>query len=93
MQYSVNWDSTQFHFNSILNVTTTLPQFTEAGNIGTPESAASVDEGELAISWSKTNTEPESLPDGHLLFTLRLDVVGDPCDESVVLVCSVFRFQ
>lgn len=86
MQYSVNWDSTQFHFNSILNVTTTLPQFSEAGNIGTPESAASVDEGELAISWSKTNTEPESLPDGHLLFTVRLDVVGVPCDESGIFL-------
>lgn len=84
MQYAINWDSSQFHFNSVLNVTTTLPQFTEPGNIGTPPSAASIDEGEISVSWSKTNTEPESLPDGHLLFTIRLDAIGDPCDVSSI---------
>lgn len=84
MQWSINWDSMVMTFNSIQNVTSTLPQFTEAGSIGTPVSAVTLDEGEITVSWSKTNTEPESLPDGHLLFTIRFDMVGAPCDETDV---------
>lgn len=80
-QYSLNWDETKFTFNSISNVTTELEQFSAAASIGTPPS---VDEGEITVSWSKTNTQPESLPDDTRLFTLRLNAIGDACDESTV---------
>ena len=80
-QYSINWDPSKFTFNSIVNVTTELEQFSAAASIGTPPS---VDEGEITVSWSKTNTQPESLPPLTRLFTLRLNVVGTACDESAV---------
>ncbi len=80
-QYSINWDSTVMTFNSIQNVTSVLPQFTEAGNIGNP-TAAAVDEGELTVSWSLASTEPVTIPDNTILFTARFNVVGDPCSTT-----------
>ena len=89
MQFSVNWDPNDFIFNDILNLSTTLPEFS-AGNIGTP-SAPAVDEGQLTLSWNKFDTSPESLPDDHRLFTIRLEAVGNPCGETPIDVSNIPR--
>lgn len=81
-QYSINWDETKFTFNSLVNVTTELEQFSGAGSVGSPDNGG--DDGELTVSWSKTNTQPETLPDGTRLFTIRLNAVGAECTESTV---------
>ena len=81
--YSINWDETVVKFNSIVNVSTTLPQFSEAANFGTPDKTGG-EPGELALSWSKTNTQPESLPSNTLLFSIRFDVIGAACESSNV---------
>ncbi len=80
-QYSIDWDETKFSFNSIVNVTTDLDQFT-AGGIGTPASGG--DAGVITVSWSKTNTQPETLADNTRMFTLRLNAIGSACDVSDV---------
>ncbi len=81
-QYSINWDATKFSFNSIVNVTTVLDQFSAAASIGSPANGG-VD-GRITVSWSKTNTQPESLPNNTRLFTIRLNAIGNECAEATV---------
>jgi len=90
MQLSLNWDASVFSYSSIENITTELPEFTE-GNIGTPETAVVVDDGELTISWSRASTAPETLPDGTRLFTIRLNGVGALCSGTQVELSNTPR--
>ena len=84
-QFGVLWDPSVATFNSITNVTSDLPQFTEDGNIGTPENASmSLDDGEIFTSWSLASTEPFSIPDGTVIFSIVLDMVGEPCDSTLL---------
>ena len=85
VQFSINWDPTAFTFNSILNVTDQLSEFS-AGSIGTPPTAVVVDEGQLTVSWSHSSTNPFSVPDGTTLFTLRLNASGSPCAGTTLVV-------
>ncbi len=81
-QFSINWDETQFSFNSIQNVTTVLEQFSAAASIGSPSNGG--DPGEITVSWSKANTQPETLPGNTVLFTIRLNAIGAACDQSTI---------
>lgn len=90
-QFSINWDPSVFSFNSILNVTTVVPQFTESGNIGTPPNAEVVNDGQLTVSWSLISTEPVTVPDGTRLFTIRLNAAGNNCDQTALTVTNVPR--
>lgn len=80
-QHSINWDADKFSFDSIINVTTALDQFT-MGAIGTPANGTSP--GVLNVSWSKTNTQPETLPNNTRMFTIRLNAIGAACEFSSV---------
>ncbi len=80
-QYSIRWNTDHFDFNSIQNITSNLPDFSISA-ISTPDQTG--DQGVIQVSWNKSNTQPESLADGTRIFTLRLDAVGDPCDNSTV---------
>lgn len=84
-QFGILWDTDIASFNSITNVTGDLPQFTEDGNIGTPLNAGmSLDDGEIFTSWSLASTEPFSIPDGTVLFSVVLDIVGAECDSTQI---------
>jgi len=91
MQFSINWDSTVYKFNSIQNVTEVLEEFSEAGNIGVPPGAAAIDEGEATVSWNRMDTEARTLPSDTRLFTLRLSIAGEECDFSRVILSSTPR--
>lgn len=87
-QFTVDYDPTVITFNSIVNVTTELEQFSNsAANFGTP--GGTIPEGEINVSWSKTNTQPESLPANTRLFTIRFNTVGSACDDSNLTFSNV----
>jgi gliding motility-associated-like protein len=87
-QFGIGWDSTVASFVSITNVTNDLAQFSEANNIGTPTNAALIDDGELSLSWSLNSTEPVTLTDGTVLFTIVVNIEGSACDETEFMVTS-----
>lgn len=90
IQFSVNWDPSVFSFNSVQNITTSLPQFSE-GNIGTPVSAGGIKDGQLTVSWNQSSTEPANLPAGTKLFTIRLSGVGQNCTTTQVQITNTPR--
>lgn len=90
MQMSFNWDADVFGFASIENVTTDLPEFSE-GNIGNPNTGVAIEDGQLTLSWSKRSTEPETLPDGTRLFTIRLNGAGSVCGTTTMQVTRTPR--
>jgi len=84
-QFGVLWDPTVATFNSVTNVTNVLPQYTSADNIGTPTSAPmEIQEGTIFTSWSLVSADAESLPDGTVLFSIVLDIIGDECEETSI---------
>ncbi len=90
LQLSINWDSLVVSFNDVLNITTDLADFTDE-NIGTPDMAVAVDDGQLTISWTTLAPLGQSLADGTRLFTIRLDVLGDDCDNTNFIVTDMPR--
>ena len=92
LQYFILWDSLVLSYNSILNITDQLEQFS-VGSVGTPETAVTLDDGEMSVSWSHSSTNPFTIPDGTRLFTIRLDVVGTDCDSTAVEIGSAGQFQ
>jgi len=82
-QFGVLWDASVVSFNSVTNVTSALSSFSEAANIGTSTNAPSqFDDGEIWLTWNAPGANGETIPDGTILFTIVLDVTGDPCDET-----------
>lgn len=83
LQFSINWDETVLEFSDLKNLTTDLPQFTPS-LFGTHP--ANVDNGIITLSWLDPLAEVNTLDDGTLLFTVEFNVIGDPCDESLVAI-------
>ena len=90
-QFGVLWDPTVLSYNSLTNVVGNppLPDFTEGGNIGTPTVSTLLEDGEIWTSWNEANTEQITIPDGTILFSIVLDVVGEPCDETTFSVGEI----
>lgn len=87
-QFGVLWDPEVATFNSITNVTDLLGDnsYTIDANFGTPVSAPNeIAEGTIFTSWSLPSAEPVSVPDGTILFSLVLNMVGDDCSESSLM--------
>ena len=89
-QYSLQWDSLVVSFDSLLNVTDELAQFS-AGNIGTPETTASGLDGVINVSWSHSTTNGFSIPDNTTMYTIRLNVVGSDCDSTAFELGNVIE--
>ena len=81
LQFSVFWDPDVLSFSSLSNLN---------GDIGLSMSSFSLDNGnivipgELQLSWDSQSAP--SLDDGAVLFTINLDVVGSPCDETAISI-------
>lgn len=82
LQFSVFWDQDVLDFSGLsnlngdLNITTSSFSLDGNGDIVIP--------GELLFSWDSQSGP--SLPDGAVLFTIDLDVIGDPCDETDITI-------
>lgn len=94
MQFSINWDPTVLSFNTIANIYSdpnTLPDYGN-GNVGNPDTGAGIDPGEVTTFWlDNTGGTPRTLPSGTRLFTIVLDAIGGPCDETIFEVTDTPR--
>src|SRR6056297_13310 len=82
LQFSVFWDEEVLDFSGLSNLN---------GDLNITVSSFSLDgtqdiviPGELLFSWD--SQAGPSLPDGTVLFTIDLDVIGDPCDETDISI-------
>jgi len=79
IQYAVAWDSLVLEIDSLLNISTSLPDFNRA-SLTLPSEMMTGTKGRLNVSWF--SGESRSLPDDHLLFTMRFNQIGNECDET-----------
>lgn len=71
IEFSVNWDETRFTYDAIVMANAAVA----ANDIyGTPQSSASIDEGELTFRWSGAST---TISPSEVLFVLRLNTIGN----------------
>ncbi len=92
LQYFIMWDSLVLTYDSIISVTTDLPEFL-VSNVGTPLTTVAGVDGVLTVSWSQQSTLPASIPDGTTLFTVRLNVEGAACDSTALTIGNIPPFQ
>jgi gliding motility-associated-like protein len=85
-QYSVNWDSTVMRINTITNITPMLPNYLLGSNFGLPATSIDVVEGQLTTTWDHPSFMPTTLPPGTRLYTIVFDLVGNPGDQSSIVV-------
>jgi len=82
LQFSVFWDTDVLQYSDITNLNSDLDIMPSSfsldsdGNIVIP--------GELLFNWSSLSGF--TLDDGTVLFSVELDVIGSPCDESDIVV-------
>ncbi len=82
LQFTASWDSLVMTFNSITFTNPALPNLMPS-SFGSPMGSAAVDEGQFTLSYGNP-TGTGNLPDGEVLFTVRFDVVGEECDETMI---------
>ncbi len=84
-QFSMSWDPALLDFLGVDNLTTDLPSFDQGiFNI----SPAITDTGRLTMGWADFLATPRTLPDGHLLFEVCFEVLGEIGDEAGVSIIS-----
>ena len=82
-QFIVTWDSTVLEIDTLPFITTDLADFNQ-GAISLPSQTASMTRGRLRVSWFSFSFIPQTLPDDHLLFSMRFNVVGQECDTTTI---------
>lgn len=75
IEFKIEWDKTVFEYVSISNITTTLPGFTAAGNIGnTPPNTTN---GRVVLLWFDNSFTPFTMQGENRLLTLTLRGLKD----------------
>lgn len=84
-QIFVLWDSLVLEIDTIPFVSSSLPDFDDSG-ITLPSETASMEKGNVRANWFSFTLSPESLPDDHLLFTMRFNPIGNDCDTTSIKI-------
>lgn len=90
-QTSINWDADVFSFAEVTNLTEDLNGFSLEGNVGVPDGALALTDGQMTIVWNDGNASPNNLADGTILMTIRLVAVGSNCDKSSIDISNTPR--
>ncbi|MBT8229376.1 MAG: hypothetical protein KJO50_03890, partial [Bacteroidia bacterium] len=91
-QLFVLWDSTVLEIDTIPFISTDLADFNNSA-LTLPEQTASMVKGRLRMSWFAFDLVPKSLPDDHLLFTMRFNTLGAPCDTTSISIGDIPSVQ
>lgn len=73
--FTIEYDASIFQFVGIDDLNTNVPGLSVAGNFGTPPAIA---DGFIMSNYFNNELSPTTLPDGSLLFNLRLLVLDNP---------------
>ena len=85
MQFSVNWDPTVLSYNSIANFSNTLRDFDQS-SFNTDQKFINV--GQMVCQWFDMSAEPNTAPDGTILFTIDFDVVGAGGSSTTITIAD-----
>lgn len=86
-QFAVVWDSLVMEIDTVLNLSTDLPDLNQTAFTLPNETSQGI-KGRLRLSWFFGGA-PQSLPDDHLLFTMRFNIVGLECDETTIALMDL----
>ena len=82
-QFSINWDPAVLEFVQVRNINADVNGLSESGSFNLVDF---IDEGKIPFVWFEPTTNPESIPDGALFFTLAFEVIGAPCQSTLVAI-------
>ncbi|MBP8086715.1 MAG: hypothetical protein KAY48_05450, partial [Saprospiraceae bacterium] len=83
VQYSVNWNPDVLKFRTIKNMNTSVPGL-NSSVFGTPQ--VFLDAGKFTLAWIESSLTQITIPDGSLFFTVEFEVVGDPCQSTLIAI-------
>lgn len=83
VQFSVNWDPAVLKYRTIRNFNTSVPGLNASVFNTLP---AQVDNGKFSMAWIESSVTQITIPDGSLFFTVEFEVLGDPCESSMVAI-------
>ncbi len=83
MQFSINWDPAVLAFSSLSNVNTSVRDFDQDAFNLDPRFT---DGGNIVVSWFDFGAEPNSLPNGTILFTVTFDIVGSSGSSTTISI-------
>ena len=84
-QFSVNWNPAVLRFRTIKNFNPAVNGLNLSVFNITP---SYVDNGRFAMAWLEPGVEPISIPNGSLFYTVEFEVIGDPCQSSLVAITN-----
>lgn len=91
-QFTIIWDSTVLEITEIPFISADLPGLNVA-SFALPPQTLSKTKGRLAHAWLSGDALPKSLPDGHLLFTMRFKAVGQSCSTTDFSLLRTQNYQ
>ena len=83
--FTINYDQTQLSFQNISNLNPSIPDFSLAGNFGTP---TQIGAGNISVNWFSQSITPVNLPNGAALFEICFTAIGDDGDMSDITFSS-----
>ncbi len=83
MQFSINWDPSVLSYKSISNFSNTVRDF-DMASFNTDSKFINI--GQMVCQWFDMSTEPNTVPDGTILFTVEFDVVGAGGSSTTVTI-------
>ncbi len=81
-QFSVNWNPGVLDFRAVKNLNPSVTGLSPSSfNV-----VDFIDEGKFTMVWFESSVTPITIPNGSLFFTVEFEVVGDPCQSSLVAI-------
>jgi hypothetical protein len=91
-QLIVTWDSLVLEITEVSFISQDLGGLTEA-SFALPRQTNQGTRGQLAHAWISPDALPKSLPDDHLLFTMRFKAIGEDCSTTEFDLLNTLNFQ
>ena len=91
-QFTVIWDSLVLEIQDVPFVSTSLPGLNRS-SFATPQETNLGTKGRLTHTWISSDAQAKSLPNGHILFTMRFKAVGTACSTTTFELLRTQTYQ
>lgn len=82
VQFSINFDPAVLDFRALKNINPSVPGL----NANSFNVVDFIDEGKITLAWFESALNQVTIPDGSLFFTIEFEVIGVPCDNSIIAI-------
>ena len=87
MSFTISYNPAVLTLDDITNLTSGLPGFTEAANIGTPSN------GFVTVNWFENSLTPTDLADGEVLFDLCFTASGSGITSDIAFTSDIAAIE